>query len=495
MWPIRLVVVVLPLEPVMPMVRPLRKGASSSTSPMTGTPRRRASSSGPRSAGAWGDRTINSAPSKTAGVCWAKGMWSSRTPGSASSGLRSVARTRAPSRASNAAEATPDFFIPTTSASMPLRFISVSSEFQGSEREQGQHQAGDPEARDDFRFGPAQRFEVMVDGRHFENAFAVAQLIAAHLKDDGNGFQNEDAADEEQQDFLLDEHGNHGHGAAEAQRTDVAHEDFGGMRVVPQEADASPGHGAAEHGEFAGARIARQLQVLGELRVASGIGEDGEGAGGDHHETDGEPIESVGEVDGVGAEDHHQRHEDAEGGDAKDVGPRVGHQLRHQHRWFEALEERDVHRGAEIAPGAHEEQGGGETEAHDELVDQLALAADSEIAPIGVFGVVVQKTDPAEGEQGEDGNPHVGVAQVGPEQRGDNDGDDDEDAAHGGGAGFLLVRFGAFLPDELADLELAKLVDEPWTQRDAQEERGERGEGGARSSVSEDAERADALVQ
>src|ERR1022692_582046 len=237
----------------------------------------------------------------------------------------------------------------------------------------------------------------MVDGRHFENAFAVAQLIAAHLKDDGNGFQNEDAADEEQQDFLLDEHGNHGHGAAEAQRTDVAHEDFGGMRVVPQEADASPGHGAAEHGEFAGARIARQLQVLGELRVAAGIGEDGESAGGDHHEADGEAIEPVGEVNGVGAEHHHQRHEDAEGRDAEHVSPRVGHHLRHQQGWLEALEKRDVHGGTEIAPGAHEEQGGGETEAHDELVYQLAFAADSEIAPIGDFGVVVQKTDPAEG--------------------------------------------------------------------------------------------------
>ena len=35
MWPIRLVVVVFPLEPVMPMVRPLRNGAASSTSPIT----------------------------------------------------------------------------------------------------------------------------------------------------------------------------------------------------------------------------------------------------------------------------------------------------------------------------------------------------------------------------------------------------------------------------------------------------------------------------
>src|SRR5450759_3357100 len=188
MWPIRLVVVVLPLEPVMPMVRPFRNGAASATSPMTGTPRRRASTSGARSAGTSGESTISSADWNTAGLCWVKGMLSSLTPGRSSSGLRSVARTTAPSRASNAAEATPDFFMPTTSACMPLRFISVSAEFQRSEREQGQHQACDPEARDDFRFGPSQRLEVMVDGRHSENAFAVAQLVAAHLEDDGDGF-------------------------------------------------------------------------------------------------------------------------------------------------------------------------------------------------------------------------------------------------------------------------------------------------------------------
>ena len=88
-------------------------------------------------------------------------------------------------------------------------------------------------------------------GRHFENALAVAQLVAAHLEDDGDSFHNEDAADEEQQDFLLDEHGHHSHGAAQSERTHVAHEDLGGMRVVPEEAEAGAGHGAAEDGQLA----------------------------------------------------------------------------------------------------------------------------------------------------------------------------------------------------------------------------------------------------
>src|ERR1035438_9226389 len=107
--------------------KPFRNSAASSTSPMTGTQRPRASTSGPRSAGTSGESTMRSADSKTSAVCWAKGMLSSLTPGRASSAFRSVARTLAPSRPSNAAEAIPDFFMPTTSACIPLSFIAVSA--------------------------------------------------------------------------------------------------------------------------------------------------------------------------------------------------------------------------------------------------------------------------------------------------------------------------------------------------------------------------------
>ena len=66
---IRNAVVVLPLVPVMPMVRPRRKGAASSTSPITRIPRWRAASSAGRSAGTPGDMTIRSASAKTASDC------------------------------------------------------------------------------------------------------------------------------------------------------------------------------------------------------------------------------------------------------------------------------------------------------------------------------------------------------------------------------------------------------------------------------------------
>ena len=43
---------------------------------------------------------------------------------------------------------------------------------------------------------------MMVEGRHLENAL-LAQLVAAHLQNHGDRFDDEDSADEKQQHFLL----------------------------------------------------------------------------------------------------------------------------------------------------------------------------------------------------------------------------------------------------------------------------------------------------
>ena len=48
---------------------------------------------------------------------------------------------------------------------------------------------------------------MMMQGRHLENTFALAQFVAADLQDDRQGLQYEDATNEWQQQFLLDEYG------------------------------------------------------------------------------------------------------------------------------------------------------------------------------------------------------------------------------------------------------------------------------------------------
>src|SRR6185369_1763510 len=128
-------------------------------------------------------------------------------------------------------------------------------------------------------------FEVMMQGRHLKDAFAVTKFVASHLQDHRDGFEHKNASDKEQQNLLLDQYGDYGHRAAQPERAHVAHKDFGGMRVVPEEAETGPGHGAAENSELAGARIARELQILGKFQVAAGIGEHGEGASGDDRES------------------------------------------------------------------------------------------------------------------------------------------------------------------------------------------------------------------
>src|SRR5258708_4772801 len=87
------------------------------------------------------------------------------------------------------------------------------------------------------------------------------------------------------------------------------------------------------------------------------------------------------------------------------------------------------------------------------------------------------------------------VAQVRPQQRGNHDGNDDEDAAHGWCAGLLLVRLGTLFTNVLPDLKLAQFVDEPWAQNNAEEERGQAGKRRAKGRVAEHAERADVSLQ
>ncbi len=60
--------------------------------------------------------------------------------------------------------------------------------------------------------------------------------------------------------------------------------------------------------------------------------------------------------------------------------------------------------------------------------------------------------------------------------------------AHGGRAGFFLVRLGAVFADVLADLEFAQLLDDVRADEQRDEQRGERREGGAEREIAKDAE-------
>src|SRR6202008_4937961 len=101
-----------------------------------------------------------------------------------------------------------------------------------------------------LRLGPPHQLEVMVKGGHLEDAL-LAQFVAPDLQHDGEGLNHENAADEGQQQFLPDNHRDGSDRPSESERSNVAHEDFGRMSVIPKKTNAGSRHAAAEDGYLA----------------------------------------------------------------------------------------------------------------------------------------------------------------------------------------------------------------------------------------------------
>src|SRR5262245_11476316 len=84
------------------------------------------------------------------------------------------------------------------------------------------------------------RFRVLV------TVSALAVLEHRALQDHRRGLGDEDAAHNEQQKLGLEEDRHRTERATERKRTGVAHEDLGGVTVVPEEANARAEDGRTE---------------------------------------------------------------------------------------------------------------------------------------------------------------------------------------------------------------------------------------------------------
>lgn len=176
------------------------------------------------------------------------------------------------------------------------------AEFEGSKAEEGEEEGHDPEADDDSVFFPAAELEVVVERGHAEDAFA-GELEAGDLKDDREGFCDEDAADDDEEDFLFGCDGDDAEEAADGEGAGIAHKDAGGVAVPPEEAEAGAEEGHADDGEFAGEGDVGDLEVSGGFGVAGEVSEGSVGGGNGGGATGGEAVEAVGEIDCVGGAD------------------------------------------------------------------------------------------------------------------------------------------------------------------------------------------------
>src|SRR5580692_9626020 len=199
--PTSAVVVVLPLEPVIASVLPFRNRAANSSSRITGNPKLFPCASSGVFNGTPGLTTLRSCLRKVSRP------WppvSTMMPSSSSAGMSlasaSALRTSetvtcAPRLRRNNAAARPDLPSPTTRTFFPFSSIIRTYPFGACDSSilHRKHQCADPEPGNHFGLAPAQLFEVVMQRRHLKDTLSIAQLVAAHLQNHRQRFQQENA--------------------------------------------------------------------------------------------------------------------------------------------------------------------------------------------------------------------------------------------------------------------------------------------------------------
>src|SRR5262245_2276223 len=345
-------------------------------------------------------------------------------------------------------------------------------QLQGRETQELEDDRESPQPYDDLRLAPPALLEVVVDRRHPENALAP-RLVRGDLHDDGERLGDEQPADDDEEELLLDQDRDRAERTPESHRADVAHEDLRGVRVEPEEPERGAEQRPAENRQLARALDERDRQVVGDDRVPRGVGEEGECDRRDEERADREAVEAVGQVDRVGGAGEDESREE-----------RVEQSQEHGR----LLEEGEGELGREEALVRHVAEQDADGEGQGDLQRELPAGRQPQVVLARDLHVVVPETDRPEGDHRRHRDPDERVAEVGPEQGRRHDRGDDEDPAHRRRAALGLVRLRALLADLLADLEAAEAVDEPPAEEERDQHRGDDGHRRPEGDVAEDVE-------
>ena len=252
-------------------------------------------------------------------------------------------------------------------------------------------------------------------------AEALGELEIAHLENDGYGLQDVNQSHQDQDQGHIQGEGHAADRAPQEQGAGVPHKGLGGVEVVAEEAAQSPQQGRGEDGK---------------LRLLHGDGRHQEEDHHRHGDARGQTVDAVGEVHRVdGAHDDEDRKGDVDpDGDAEgEVG------------------EGDPQGAGEVARPVEdvEIQGGGRQLQHEFLGGGEAL-----VLLLLHLAEVIQKADGAEDQgEGEYQGGGPGPEDQTQDQHPQASGQDEDQAAHGGRAGFGVVPFGPHLPDGLPGLQ------------------------------------------
>src|SRR5829696_2891361 len=449
--------VVLPLVPVTAATLTSSPSSSSPnpTSETMGTPRASAARNTRLLGLMPGLAMILSIPSRTSGPA-------PRTPGASraarvsrrcSLSLPSATRTFSPRSASARVVATPDSPSPNTSVLTGSPGRVVEEDVVEEEARGGEGRLGDPEPDHHLVLVPAQKLEVVVDGGHLEDP-ASRELEDEDLQDHGEGLRHEEAAHDGQEQLRLGQHGGRGEDASYGEGARVAHKDVGGVRVVPEKPHYSADHRAADHRHVVLALQERYRRV-GQERYGRSPG--------------GEPVEAVGEVDGVGGARDDEQEEEAEERDPYNPRPQdqTTVEVRHQHGLADAHVAHREHVGQHYRQGQQQELVAGAKTLRPLLGDLLPVVV-----------------EPDAGDDG-DQDQRRQRRYVGPRHHHERpeQARQHHDPTHGRGARLDEVRLRSLLAYELPELARLQELDELRAEHHGYQERYRRREYNAKQEL------------
>ena len=149
--------------------------------------------------------------------------------------------------------------------------------------------------------GHPSKLEVVMDGGHAENT-ASEHAITGYLDYHRERLQDVEAADDGQEEVDVLQQRQDGDGGPDTERTGIAHEYAGRRRVPPQKAGAGADHRRGHDRLVQGRRVAVHHLVLQLVEADDGEGDEREG-----RRAGGQPVQAIGQVDGVG-EAHKYQH-------------------------------------------------------------------------------------------------------------------------------------------------------------------------------------------
>ncbi len=99
-------------------------------------------------------------------------------------------------------------------------------------------------------------------------------------------------------------------GRTKRERTDISHEDRGRIGVEPKESKTRTQDGRRKDRQLSGSVDVRDQEIFRHQSMTGDVGDHGVRQGCNHHRTDGQPIETICKVDGIGTSDDHQNSKD-----------------------------------------------------------------------------------------------------------------------------------------------------------------------------------------